>query len=569
MEEWVEEERLDIWEIRFFGERLEKAATISKKSVGERGECIQTVTSRGSSPAEIRARMEEQLKIQRANFNQKKALESTPPGKGGIVRLSMCSAGTVTTATGTKLTIPSNPNATTKVVQAGASTIMALGGQLSSSLSGKKIMATRDGRIITVQTSNPTANTTTGNSQQQSSGTTEKSTISLGSSTIFPVGGAPKVQVTSQGNKVIRLQAVGSASGQRMIVPRSANATVLQTRTPRPVTPASTQSSVLPNANTNTTANPTPTPRTPGQQIQIIRLPDGQLQVRGLLEGQQLLQRSDGKFQLINKSQLPVNSHPPATTTASSPAIQVTQQTKTVQPSTVTSVANTSASPKVSSVAATSANATGSHVVKVNGMQVVVKQLADTKQVVTVGASEAASATSAAATSSSANSLKPTAAVTPIGQTSPRIKTMLTSDGTMVKTVMSTVASTTNIVSPVTTTAATNSTCNTSSSGSESQMSTSTQNSSNNNNNNNNNNNSSSNSNNNNNNPSSGSSLTLKVQVRMTEQGPKTIIHGLQPGVGLTKDHILAIQQQVRNMLAQCKFLFIFLFFFINYFCHH
>ena len=50
-----------------------------------------------------------------------------------------------------------------------------------------------------------------------------------------------------------------------------------------------------------------------------------------------------------------------------------------------------------------------------------------------------------------------------------------------------------------------------------------------------------------------GSSLTLSVQVHMTEQGPKTIIQGLQPGVGLTKDHIMAIQQQVRNRLQQCN----------------
>ncbi|XP_066966214.1 nucleosome-remodeling factor subunit NURF301 isoform X1 [Macrobrachium rosenbergii] len=527
VEEWVEEERLDLWEIRFFGERLERAATVSKRSVGERGECIQTVTTRGSSPAEIRARMEEQLKIQRANFNQKKALESTPPGKGGIVRLSICSAGTITTATGTKLAIPSNPNATTKVVQAGGSTIMAIGGQLPI-VSGKKFMTTRDGRIITVQTTQ-TPNSASGSSQQ-SSGTTDKS-ISLGSSTIFPVGGAPKVQVTSQGNKVIRLQAVGSGGGQRMILPLSANTTVVQTRTPRPATPMSTPTSASTNTNTPSTPSGTPTsgPRAPGQQIQIIRLPDGQLQVRGLLEGQQLVQRSDGKFQLINKSQLPSNNQSSSSGTSASPAIQVTQQTKTVQPCAVSSSSNTAFTSKVNSTAASSTasthvtNTSGSHVVKVNGMQVLLKQLPEAKQVVTVGASEAA-----AVSTSSANSVR--AGISQSGHTSPRIKTMLAPDGTMVKTVMSTTSSS-SAVSPVTTTAATNSTCTTTSASGESPVTSSSQ--------------------NNNNNTTSGSSLTLKVQVRMTEQGPKTIIQGLQPGVGLTKDHIMAIQQQVRNMLAQ------------------
>ncbi|KAK8737064.1 hypothetical protein OTU49_004783, partial [Cherax quadricarinatus] len=147
IEEWVDEDKLDLWEIRFFGERLERAAVVTKRTVGERGESIQTVTTQGASPAEIRARMEEQLKIQRANFNQKRALENTPLAKGGIVKLSLCSAATLTTASGAKLALPAGTG--TKVVQAGASTIMAVSGPIPTIVSGKKIMATRDGRIIT------------------------------------------------------------------------------------------------------------------------------------------------------------------------------------------------------------------------------------------------------------------------------------------------------------------------------------------------------------------------------------------------------------------------------------
>lgn len=531
VEEWVDEDKLDLWEIRFFGERLERAAVVTKRCVGERGESVQTVTTQGASPAEIRARMEEQLKIQRANFNQKKALESTPLAKGGVVKLSLCSAATITTASGTKLAIPANPGSTTKVVQAGASTIMAVSGQIPTIVSGKKIMATRDGRIITVQTTSPSTNSTP--PQQQTSGNTENSGISLGSSTIFPVGTGPKVQVTSQGNKVIRLQAVGTGGGQRMILPRSTNSVALQPRIPRPVAPATVPTTITTNASTTAvsqTPTATPTPRAPGQQIQIIKLPDGQLQVRGLLDGQQLVQRSDGKFQLINTktagvTQQPTSTPAPATNQGIAPAIQVTQQTKTVQPlsiaSSVGTISGTESIQKIGTVG-TITSVPSSHVVKVNGQQVLLKHTNDSKQVVTVGASEAA------AVSPSVTGGRQTTS-TQAGQTSPRIKTMLAADGTMVKTVLSNSATTTVISSATTTATSTNTT---STVPTETQTTANAQ----------------------SNSTSSGSSLTLRVQVRMTEQGPKTIIQGLQPGVGLTKDHIMAIQQQVRNMLAQCKY---------------
>ncbi|XP_069982461.1 nucleosome-remodeling factor subunit NURF301 isoform X1 [Penaeus vannamei] len=503
VEEWVEEDKLDLWEIRFFGERLERASVVTKRSVGDRGESVQTVTTRGASPAEIRARMEEQLKIQRATFNQKKALESTPLAKGGVVKLSLCSAATLTATAGAKLAIPSNPGATTKVVQAGSSTIMAVSGQIPTIVSGKKIMTTRDGRIITVQTTAPNSSTT----QQQ--GNSENSGISLGSSTIFPVGSGPKVQVTPQGNKIIRLQAVGSGGGQRMILPRSTNSAVLQSRFPRPVAPATT---VTTNATTSTST--VATPRVPGQQIQIIRLSDGQLQVRGLLEGQQLVQRPDGKFQLIHTKSAVAAANTPATTTVStSSTIQVTQQTKMVQPTTVissglTGLDNANKTTITGSSAITSPT---THVVKVNGQQVLLKHSSENKQVVTVGASEAAAGTPPSGTARQV--------VVQSGQTSPRIKTMLAPDGTMVKTVLSN-NTTAPVMSPTSTTATATSTSTTTASDNQTTA-------------------------------NSGSSLTLRVQVRMTEQGPKTIIQGLQPGVGLTKDHIMAIQQQVRNMLAQ------------------
>ncbi|CAL4219748.1 unnamed protein product, partial [Meganyctiphanes norvegica] len=118
VEDWVEEEKVDIWEVRFFGERLERASAV-KRQMGEKGENVQTIatSSRGQSPAEIRARMEEQLKIQRANFNQKKAAEGaalvSPGGpnvvKGSVVKLSI-GGGAISTVQGGKLQLASHIN---------------------------------------------------------------------------------------------------------------------------------------------------------------------------------------------------------------------------------------------------------------------------------------------------------------------------------------------------------------------------------------------------------------------------------------------------------------------------
>ncbi|CAL4095384.1 unnamed protein product, partial [Meganyctiphanes norvegica] len=202
---------------------------------------------------------------------------------------------------------------------------------------------------------------------------------------------------------------------------------------------------------------------------------------------------------------------------------QVTQQTKVVQPTATVSVALNNKVGHVSGpVQTTNTTPSTGHVVKVNGQQVLLKHNAanDNKQVVTVGASEAAVGTVPGSNSVSAGSGPRQVVVAPAsGQTSPRIKTMLAPDGTCVKTVLPNAAAPAS--APPASTQTNTATTALSPTSPVSQF------------------------------VPPGSSLTLRVQVRMTEQGPKTIIQGLQPGVGLTKDHIMAIQQQVRNMLQQ------------------
>lgn len=74
------------------------------------------------------------------------------------------------------------------------------------------------------------------------------------------------------------------------------------------------------------------TPDTP-QRVQILRGPDGKIQVRGLLPGQQLIQMPDGKLHVLSTNQVQ-----PGTPSTSKPQTTVVTPTKTtvIKPSTPT-----------------------------------------------------------------------------------------------------------------------------------------------------------------------------------------------------------------------------------------
>lgn len=379
---------------------------------------MQSGNNAGST--ELKQRLEEQLKQQRAAFQQQQR-------EGGR----------------TLLKIASLPSGVSKPV---ASLVTPIKAQALSSLNSptKKLMRTKDGRLISVQT--------LGSIQPASS---------VGNSTIFPmVGSLPKVQIASQpGNKVIRLQTV--PANPRMILPRA----------PRPVLQQ---------------APPPPaTIRLPNQNIQILRMPDGQIQVKGLLDGQQMIQRPDGKFQLINTSAVTLASPANAPNKAVGTAIgiggvQVTQQ-KTIKP----------LLPQQQQI------------LKVNGQQVLLRKDGMNTQIVSVGTGEALKAAGVIVNSPQLQTSNV------ISVNPPQGKTVITSQG-IAKTVVQQPLQQQQGLGAASPVVSSNTAPKT-----------------------------------------EGSSLTLRVQVRMTEQGPKTIIQGLQPSVGLTKDHIRAIQQQVRSMLAQ------------------
>lgn len=96
-EEWVDEEKLELWEIKLFGEKQEKTMTtrtVTGKLPPQRHILADTSTGNTQSnanktivtkttivvgpkatPEEIKEKMEQQLRIQRAAHNQKRQLE--------------------------------------------------------------------------------------------------------------------------------------------------------------------------------------------------------------------------------------------------------------------------------------------------------------------------------------------------------------------------------------------------------------------------------------------------------------------------------------------------------------
>ncbi|CAD7006089.1 nucleosome-remodeling factor subunit NURF301 [Ceratitis capitata] len=127
-EEWVEEEKLELWEIKLMGERHEKMkqatqtrsvvlrqaaeqagsspSSSSASSSGGSNGCTPKVVITAKSSEEIKEKMEQQLKLQRAAHQQKRNPDNIklhPQGKGQII--------------GSRRVIVKNPDGTTRIIQ--------------------------------------------------------------------------------------------------------------------------------------------------------------------------------------------------------------------------------------------------------------------------------------------------------------------------------------------------------------------------------------------------------------------------------------------------------------------
>ncbi|XP_041977903.1 nucleosome-remodeling factor subunit NURF301 [Aricia agestis] len=192
-EEWVDEDKLELWEVRQYGEKAERMTPVTRTTTGKLPQ--RNVASTPANASELKDKMEQQLREQRAAHQQKRALEMSQDKSK-----------------------PNTPNA-------GKSTLTSLLTTNSSTPTGQKtVIGTR--RIIMTKGAD---------------GTTRVISQSI------PAG---KTAVTADSNQ--------------------------KSATPQKEGP---------------------------QKVQIFRGPDGKITVKGLLEGQQLIQFPDGKMHIVMAGQ--------------------------------------------------------------------------------------------------------------------------------------------------------------------------------------------------------------------------------------------------------------------------
>lgn len=73
-EEWVDEDKLELWEVRQYGERSERGTPVTRASTGK---LPQRIAPTPTNVADLKDKMEQQLREQRAAHQQKRALESS------------------------------------------------------------------------------------------------------------------------------------------------------------------------------------------------------------------------------------------------------------------------------------------------------------------------------------------------------------------------------------------------------------------------------------------------------------------------------------------------------------
>ncbi|KAG5899121.1 hypothetical protein JTB14_021623 [Gonioctena quinquepunctata] len=259
-EEWVDEEKLELWEIKQYGEKVEKAnqQVITRSRTGnlppakplEAPSEIKVAVTGKATAEEIKEKMEQQLRLQRAAHQQKRAameVKNISVKSGPLLEIIGSTAQVTTTPDG-QMKIVKNVILPNQAVVSGKNTLTSLLTSNTTKLAGRRILMTKgpDGttRVIT-----GTANL------------------------------LPKTLATTQ-QSLIKTQTSSSQQVQQTVQ-------VQQPTTSTISTPTQQQS-----------IKETP------QRVQIMRTPDGRITVKGLLPGQQLVQYPDGKLQVLTTAQL-------------------------------------------------------------------------------------------------------------------------------------------------------------------------------------------------------------------------------------------------------------------------
>ncbi|XP_005095843.3 nucleosome-remodeling factor subunit NURF301 [Aplysia californica] len=298
-EVWVPEEVLELWEIKQFGEKLEKQrqAAQQEKAVEKTSVVtVQTTVGSQQSAAQIKAQMEQQLKQQRLALAQKRIQENQG------IRITTGSSGSVNGATST------TSSSTTIIINNGSqlgkpgTTFKTLTVSSPSSLLSSGIIKTMQPKTIITNASSLLGTQLRPGIRVQIPG----SALQLRPQTVTL---APKPGVTTSGVTTATRLISPATSVARVISPSTAQGQTTKTQTIQIKPQSSGQ---------------------PVQNLHFIQTPNGQLQVRGLLPGQIIQRMPDGKLQIITLSSqaASVNSSP----ASGQPSIASTPQQQTPRP---------------------------------------------------------------------------------------------------------------------------------------------------------------------------------------------------------------------------------------------
>ncbi|XP_050664238.1 nucleosome-remodeling factor subunit NURF301 isoform X2 [Leptidea sinapis] len=100
-EEWVDEDKLELWEVRQYGERADRITPVTRTTTGKLP--TRNIAPTPTNPSELKDKMEQQLKEQRAAHQQKRAHEmsqdsvKSTPNSGKSTLTSLLTTNTPTT----------------------------------------------------------------------------------------------------------------------------------------------------------------------------------------------------------------------------------------------------------------------------------------------------------------------------------------------------------------------------------------------------------------------------------------------------------------------------------------
>ncbi|XP_073840777.1 nucleosome-remodeling factor subunit NURF301 E(bx) [Musca autumnalis] len=208
-EEWVEEDKLELWEIKFIGEKMEKAKLMATTrsiaqqrqsdivpgnggSLNANGGVNKTLSISKSTSEDIKEKIDQQPKVQRIAINQNKKLphelaRSSTQAKGQII--------------GSRRVIVKNPDGTTRIIQ-----------QAVSSPASRTNNCTNPSAVVASTTAATTTPNYTNNSPQNSQ--TSNSTITSTSSS-QPSPQQHKVQIIRGPDGKVSVR--GLSPGQQLI----------------------------------------------------------------------------------------------------------------------------------------------------------------------------------------------------------------------------------------------------------------------------------------------------------------------------------------------------------------